>query len=446
MAAMSRREAERVRQLDRERALYRYSSALERGDFEMVSNILDQARQDPELEHMILEVNAVYGAEMEAQQEPAGQAGRTTPEGDGGGLFARLLKWTRRNRRATSVPGARPPARRRIGPKLRNGLAIGGVVLGIALVLVIGWAAYARPTYVAQHQTGLVASEQYYGLRTPLWQRLWRTNRGGREQAPRPTVAPALSPISQPAQPAGPSKPQEQAPQRLLVRQGNISLVVQDTRAASSAIRDMVARMAGEGAYVISSQERSAQGDSPYITISVRVPVARFDEAMDYLESLAVRVLTRDETGQDVTEEYVDLEARRESLEVSRQRLIEIVQDAPTTEAVLQAEQELTRREADIESTIGRMQYLAQSAQLSSIHVDLQPHVLSQPVDVHWRPAETAREALETLIDNARNLSDFLIFFSIAILPWLALIGLVVYGIVRLIQWQARRGRAKGTQ
>ena len=52
-------------------------------------------------------------------------------------------------------------------------------------------------------------------------------------------------------------------------------------------------------------------------------------------------------------------------------------------------------------------------------------------------------EALESLLDNARNLSDFLILFSIAILPWLALIGLVVYGIVRLVQWGTRRGRAK---
>jgi RNA polymerase primary sigma factor len=63
MEAMNRQQTRRVRQLYRERALYRYGSALERGDFCLVSRILEHAEQDPVLERLILEVNAEYVAE-----------------------------------------------------------------------------------------------------------------------------------------------------------------------------------------------------------------------------------------------------------------------------------------------------------------------------------------------------------------------------------------------
>ena len=71
---MNRQQTGRSRQLDRERALYKYGSALDRGDFDVISRILEKAEQDPVLEHIILEVNAAYLAETEGQQEPVERA------------------------------------------------------------------------------------------------------------------------------------------------------------------------------------------------------------------------------------------------------------------------------------------------------------------------------------------------------------------------------------
>ena len=73
------------------------------------------------------------------------------------------------------------------------------------------------------------------------------------------------------------------------------------------------------------------------------------------------------------------------------ERLLEIMENAQTTEELLQAEYQLTQREAEIESIKGRMQYLSESARLSSISISLQPYILSQPVDSTWRPAESSR-------------------------------------------------------
>ena len=53
-------------QLEREKAVFQYTTALERGDFERVSDVLQQAEEDVVLERMIMEVNEVYSCEFEA--------------------------------------------------------------------------------------------------------------------------------------------------------------------------------------------------------------------------------------------------------------------------------------------------------------------------------------------------------------------------------------------
>jgi hypothetical protein len=231
------------------------------------------------------------------------------------------------------------------------------------------------------------------------------------------------------------------AAERLIIRSGNISTVVRDTRATQASIEGMVEGMAAEGAFVVSAEEYGGtEGSQPRISMRIRVPASRFDETMDRLAALAVSVSSRSESAQDVTEEYVDLGARLESLETARQRLLEIMEEARNTEDLLQAEQQLTQREAEIESIEGRMQYLEQSARLSSIGIDLEPYVLNQPVGDRWRPAETARRAVDALLDGLRGLGNFAIFFGIAILPWLVAVGVVIYVVVWVVR---RRGRAR---
>ena len=244
-------------------------------------------------------------------------------------------------------------------------------------------------------------------------------------------------PATEPASYTGPDV--AYAVERLIIRTGHISMDVEDTRAARATIEGMVERMAAEGAFVVSAEEHGGvEGSQPYITISIRIPATRFGDIMERLAELAVNVNSRNESAQDVTEEYVDLEARLESLEAARQRLLQIIEEARNTKDLLEAEQQLTHREAEIESIKGRMQYLEQSARLSSIWIELQPHILSQPVGDEWRPAETGRRAVDTLLDGLRGFGNFAIFFAIAVLPWLLAIGLVIFLVVVFIRWRSR--------
>jgi hypothetical protein len=313
----------------------------------------------------------------------------------------------------------------------KNLLIVVGIAAGLVLVCVVGLIIYGAVGFSASDSAE--SGARY--LRAP-------------GAAPQPVEVPVEAEKIVEAPPAQPSAYDTAgtayAAERLIIRTGNISMVVEDTRAAQATIEGMVQGMAGEGAFVVSSDEvGGTEGNQPYITMSIRVPAARFDQVMDRLAELAVNVPSRNEASQDVTEEYVDLEARVESLEAARQRLLEIMQEARVTKDLLEAEQQLTQREAEIESLKGRMQYLEQSARLSSIWIELQPYILSQPVSDQWRPAETARRAVETLVDGLRGFGDFLIFFAIAILPWLVAIGLVVLLFVVLVRWRVRVRRTR---
>ena len=434
---MNGRETERTRQLAREKALYRYGSALERGDFGVVSSILKKAEHSPVLEHMILEINEVYRAEMEGQPVHAAQAVHTLENTHRRWSSARLLRWTRNHRKGERKMKQERPSRAKRqasgGSVWVNRLVAGGVILGIALTFAIGFGVYtgwgrfgSTPAFLlppTEAPAGVALSSSAYGR----WSAGETDEAGSRGFT---SEQPALEP----------SVPVE----RLIIRNGSISMIVEDTRAAQQSVEEMVAEMADEGAYVVSSEEYGGvEGGSPHVGMTIRVPAMRFDQAMDRLANMAVEVMARNESGQDVTEEYVDLETRLESLEAARERLLEIMQETRTTKDLLEAERQLTEREAEIESLKGRMQYLAQSAQLAGIRIELQPYILSQPVSARWRPAEVVRQAVETLVDSLRSLGDFLIFFVIAILPWVVVLGLVVYGVVRFVLWRMRVGREK---
>jgi hypothetical protein len=234
--------------------------------------------------------------------------------------------------------------------------------------------------------------------------------------------------------------------QRLIIRTGSVSLMAENTRVAQASIEAMINEMASAGAFIVNSNEYGGgEGVSPYVNMQIRVPAERFDEAMDRITALAVEgtTPTRSESGDDVTEEFVDLQARLESLESARDRLLDIMANAQTTEDLLQAEQQLTQREAEIESIKGRVQYLQQSAALSSISIDLQPYILSQPVDTRWRPAETIRRAAEALLNSLRGVGDFLIFVTIFCGPWLLVIIPVLYLLVRFVRGRLQKRREK---
>ncbi|TAK12775.1 MAG: DUF4349 domain-containing protein [Anaerolineae bacterium] len=233
-----------------------------------------------------------------------------------------------------------------------------------------------------------------------------------------------------------------QAIERLIIREGTLSLQVEDTLAARDQVEVLVSEFELQGAFIVSSNEYGNGTTKPSISMVIRVPASQFDPIMDRLAALAVIVNTRYETADDVTEEYVDLEGRLEALETGRDRLLDIMENADTTEALLQAEAQLTIREAEIEAIQGRLQYLRGAATLSRITLDMQPYFASQPIDTSWKPFESLRRGFDALLESLQDFVDFVLFFAVAVLPWVLLFFFVLRWIWRAIRRRQQKAAA----
>lgn len=258
------------------------------------------------------------------------------------------------------------------------------------------------------------------------------------------TAAPAMEAPAAPLEP-GPAggntdnataDPQAQTSQRLVIKNAFVSIQVPSVSEAEASIR---ARAAQLGGYVVSVQ---TNGSDEYLTSNIifRVPAARFDEALSGVEGLARKVLSRTVSGDDVTEEFVDLESRLRNLEATRERLLGLLERATRVQDALEVNNALTDVQGEIEQIKGRMQYLTQSAAFSTITADLQP-VPPAPTIIEedgWQPLRVAQEALRDLVLFGQGLLNLLIVLGVWAPIWLPLL------LVGIWLWRrAGAGRAK---
>ncbi len=231
------------------------------------------------------------------------------------------------------------------------------------------------------------------------------------------------------------------AQERLIIRTADMSVVVPDTEKAMTTI----AQMADDnGGWVVSSNVFQYDETAKTGNMMVRIPSQGFQSFIDAVQHMSVEVTRISTSGQDVTEEYVDLSARLENLEATAARVRNFLDEAKDVEDALAVNQELSRLEGEIEVLKGRIKYLEQSSAFSTVSIDLTPDILSQPIEVGgWQPQGVARDALESLIAALQTLIDIAIWLLIFLLPIALIIGIPLWLLVRFIRRRRRQRKDK---
>lgn len=220
--------------------------------------------------------------------------------------------------------------------------------------------------------------------------------------------------------------------QRLIVKNGTLSLVVEDVPLVATRARTLAETFGG---YLVSSAQREESG-RPAATVTIRVPAERFEEAMEQLKGMAVRTQNEQVTARDVTEEFVDNDARLRTLRAQETRYLELLGQARTVEDILKIEQQLTNVRTQIEQLQGRQQFLQRSAETSSITVELRlPASAQTPPPSDWAVQPIFRNAVSALVATLQLLLGFLIFAAVFSPIWVPL--------VLLIRWWRGRRRAR---
>jgi hypothetical protein len=228
--------------------------------------------------------------------------------------------------------------------------------------------------------------------------------------------------------------------ERIIIRTADMGIVVVDTEEAMKTISQMVEE---NGGWVVNSSVFQYDENAKTGNMSVRIPSEGFDSFLEAVGLMAVEVTRISTSGQDVTEEYVDVSARLDNLEATAERVRSFLDETKTVEEALAVNRELSQLEGEIEAMKGRLQYLEQSAAFSIVTIDLTPDILSQPIEVGgWQPQGVARSAVETLIDTMQTLIDIGIWLVIYVLPLLLIVGIPLWFVIRFIRRRRAARRA----
>lgn len=238
-----------------------------------------------------------------------------------------------------------------------------------------------------------------------------------------------------------PPIPSEYAPteteERLVVEESSMSIVVTSVREISDKIIDHAKSVGG---YMVSTSLINPE-EAPFATVVVRIPAENFRAALDYFRSLAVKVTSENIRGTDVTDEYVDIEARLATLEKTKTKFEEIMERATEVQDILDVQRQLIYIQDQIDNLKGRQKYLEQTAKLSKITVYLSTDEYALP----YAPTETFRPkaifklAVRSLVRTLRSVARALIWIGVYAVVWIP-VGLIVFFIWR---WKKKRGTEK---
>lgn len=247
-------------------------------------------------------------------------------------------------------------------------------------------------------------------------------------EIPAPTPAPAPSEEFRDEDKEYPSTtvPGEPATERKIIKTGYITLEVADVAETMGKVAEVADELGG---YVVSSHKYEEE-KKPSGSIRIRVPADRFDEAFDRLRQLAIAIPYESTEARDVTEEYVDLQARLHNLEATEAQYLALLEKAETVEEMLKVQQALSDVRGEIERIEGRIKYLERTTDMALIEVTLrETRGLAEP----WSASAALKSAVRGLTTFGRGLATGFIWLGVFCWVWIPI----------LVLWFRRRRRAK---
>lgn len=252
------------------------------------------------------------------------------------------------------------------------------------------------------------------------------------------------------ASPASPPAAAEEAEQaaaptprptpRKLIRKVELDLEVRDTEASARQVKEMAEKMGG----FVSDVNARRAGELMHYSLTLRIPADKLDEALATIRKLADRVDREQQGVEDVTSQYVDLDARLRTLKSTeaelRALLAESRSKARKVDEIMSVYRELIEIRSQIEQIEAQVRTFDQLAALSTVQLSLTPTEGAKPVaEPGWHPWDTVRESARDLISVLRGGLELAIRVLIVFVPVLLVLWLVLRG----LRWIWRRLRRR---
>lgn len=214
-----------------------------------------------------------------------------------------------------------------------------------------------------------------------------------------------------------------------VIKNGDLSLKVSS---ADNASRDIAEIARSNGGDIFSSNIFN-QNNVKSGNIVIKIPVANFEKTFNEIKKVASVVVRESTTGQDVSEQYSDLQAQLKNRQAEEAQFQAILQQAQKIQDVLDVTQQLYRVRGEIEQLQGQIKYLDSQTDMSIINVSLSEDQNIVVTD-SWRPWQVAKDAVNSLIKKAQGFVTFTIVLVITVLPTMFLYLLFAYVIFLIVR------------
>ncbi|HQZ98547.1 MAG TPA: DUF4349 domain-containing protein, partial [Pyrinomonadaceae bacterium] len=212
---------------------------------------------------------------------------------------------------------------------------------------------------------------------------------------------------------------------RKIIQNAELSLESEQPEEAQKRIATIVQSKSG---FVVESQQSGSDlkaNRRDIVQMTVRVPAEKFTETLDEIRTVSSRVIVETIKGQDVTEEFIDIEARLKAQKALERQFMEIMKRANTVEDALNVQGQLADVRGEIEKVEGRKRFLENQATLSTIKIRLQtPAVFStNSAGFFYRLSESFGNGFDFALDFMLGLVTFIV----GVLPFAVFIGIPAY-------------------
>jgi len=151
--------------------------------------------------------------------------------------------------------------------------------------------------------------------------------------------------------------------ERKLIKEGRIEFETDNLSATRKTIFEAVNKYKG---YVSSDQEYKSPGRKSN-TVVIRVPSGNFDNLLKDATQGVEKFESKEINVKDVTEEFLDIQARLKTKKELENRFIDILKQAKNVSEILEIEKQIGQLRADIESIEGRLKYLQDRVSFSTL-------------------------------------------------------------------------------
>jgi hypothetical protein len=226
-----------------------------------------------------------------------------------------------------------------------------------------------------------------------------------------------------------------EAVDRKIIRNGELTL---ETESPTEGLRKITAAAESHGGFVVTSEFKQnpvAAGAKPSqsVTVVARVPSSQFASALDQIRNAGERVIQEKVSGQDVSEEYLDVEARLRNKKALEGQFLEIMKQARKVADALDVQSQLADVRTEIERLEGRRRFLENQAALSTITTTLQ---MPQPIIAATTSGfgATIKRTFGDAVDTAASIVLFVIQAVIVLVPITIFFGLPGWVVWRMVR------------